>query len=135
MLFRSQGLVLKSADDGEKWTVLHTGYKGSLWTGATLGDGAIYVGGLRGHVFRSDDGGTTWMAVVTGGTSSITQLLATDKGIAGVGLDGLVIFKKTAANEFKSHYLSGRDPLTALVVNARGQEVFFSKNGVGMVIN
>lgn len=126
-----QGAVLKSADDGKTWTILQTGYNGSLWTGTASPDGTLYVGGLRGHIFCSGDEGHTWTAVASGGgESSITQLLATHEGIAGVGLDGTVVFKKTGANEFGNVHLAGREALTAIAINAQGQRLLFSKSGV-----
>ena len=125
-----QGTVLRSADDGQSWKALETGYKGSLWTGTETSDGELYVGGLRGNIYRSTNQGGSWHAVASGGTSSVTALLATSGGVAGVGLDGLVIDKRTAAAAFTATRVAGAPALTALVMNARGRPVWFSMQGV-----
>ncbi len=35
--------------DGENWSYVDTGYKGSFWTGIALNNGTLLVGGLRGR--------------------------------------------------------------------------------------
>jgi photosystem II stability/assembly factor-like uncharacterized protein len=125
-----QGTVFKSSDDGASWQALHTGYKGTLWSGVAAPDHTIYVGGLRGNLFASGDGGATWQAVPSGANDSITDLVANAHGVAGVALDGYVTVKQPGARDFVAKQLPSRDALTALVLNNDGSPVLFSKEGV-----
>jgi photosystem II stability/assembly factor-like uncharacterized protein len=88
------------------------------------------VGGLRGNLFASSDGGATWQAVPSGAKDSITDLVASATGVAGVALDGYVMVKPAGAQRFATRQLPGRDALTALVLKNDGSPVLFSKEGV-----
>ncbi|MEM5310357.1 YCF48-related protein [Paraburkholderia sp. JHI869] len=125
-----QGTVLKSTDDGANWQTLHTGYKGTLWSGVVAPDHTVYVGGLRGNLFASQDGGATWQSVPSGASNSITSLVASATSVAGVALDGYVTVKQAGASGFVAKQLPGRDALTALVLKNDGSPVLFSKDGV-----
>lgn len=125
-----QGTVFKSTDDGATWQTLHTGYKGSLWSGVVAADHTVYVGGLRGNLFASHDGGASWQRMASGVEGSITDLIADPQGVTGVALDGYVTQQKTGQDTFVAKQLPGRDALSALVVNGDGSSVLFSKDGV-----
>ena len=83
-----QGTVLRSGDGSGTWTFMKTGYKGSFWTGITLKNGTILVGGLRGTIYRSTDDGRSWKTS-SGVNSSITDFIETGGKVVGVGLDGI----------------------------------------------
>jgi photosystem II stability/assembly factor-like uncharacterized protein len=125
-----KGMVLRSDDRGQHWTYVSTGYKGSFWTGVVTASGTILVGGLRGSLYRSTDDGRNWARVETQTRSSITALARVDGDIVGVGLDGLVLRSQDAGATFKTDVRSDRSSLTALAVNAKGQPVLYSVNGV-----
>lgn len=124
-----QGLVLRSTD-GTTWTYSATGYKGSFWSGTSLGDGTIFVGGLRGTVYRSKDDGKTWAACDTGVKSSITDMAAVGGKVYAVGLDGVTLESADAGATFQARQREDRVPLTALVATGNGHLVGFSKQGV-----
>jgi photosystem II stability/assembly factor-like uncharacterized protein len=125
-----QGTVFRSSDDGASWQALHTGYKGTLWSGVMAPDHTLYVGGLRGNLFASGDNGATWQTVPSGANDSITDLVANAHGVAAVALDGYVTVKQPGARDFVAKQLPGRDALTALVLSNDGSPVLFSKQGV-----
>lgn len=125
-----KGTVLESADNGATWRASLTGYNGTLWTGARADDGVLYVGGLRGHIFRSADNGTTWTPVDVNATGSITALTGYKAAVVGVALDGYVLSNHAGQNGFGTRRLAERDALTAIVMNASGEPVLFSKNGL-----
>jgi len=125
-----RGMVLRSGDRGLHWEYLATGYTGSFWTGICTADGALLVAGLRGSLYRSVDDGRTWTRVDTQGKSSITALARTGSDIVGVGLDGLVLRSADGGASFKADVRVDRAPLTAVAVNAAGQPVLYSRQGV-----
>jgi photosystem II stability/assembly factor-like uncharacterized protein len=125
-----QGLVLKSIDEGNTWSYLATGGKGSLWSGVAMPDGRIVVGGLLGSLYQSTDSGATWSPLESRTKSSITDLISSKNGLVGVGLDGLVL-KQTdneAAIEVKQR--QDRATITAVVLNSLGETIEFSQDGV-----
>ncbi|WP_166360878.1 WD40/YVTN/BNR-like repeat-containing protein [Pseudomonas akapageensis] len=74
-----QGLLLKWDDAQQRFMALQTPYQGSFF-GVVGKPGEVLAYGLRGHVFRSTDGGANWNPLDTGLQVSITA--------ATVGADG-----------------------------------------------
>jgi photosystem II stability/assembly factor-like uncharacterized protein len=124
-----QGAVLRS-HDGEKWSYLDTGYNGSLWTGMALSNGTLLVGGLRGKIYRSADGGSSWRESKTDLKSSITDFGEAGGKVFAVGLDGASYESDDGGATFKSSQRDDRLPFTALAVAGNGRLVKFSKQGL-----
>ena len=125
-----QGRVIRSADGGNSWTYLETGYSGSFWSGIALQDGTLLVGGLRGTIYRSIDGGKMWNASQSTFKSSITDMLQLpDKSIIAVGLDGVSLISRDDGATFSGNQRSDRVPFTALAESPSGSTVMFSTNG------
>ncbi len=125
-----RGMVLHSSDDGAHWAFLETGGKGSLWTGLTMRDGTVVVGGLLGKVFRSSDAGKTWQAARLDSESSITDMVEQLPGrLVAVGLDGLSAVSSDSGQSFMVSQREDRLSLTAVGL-AGAQPVLFSKQGV-----
>jgi photosystem II stability/assembly factor-like uncharacterized protein len=124
-----QGLVLWSYD-GEKWNYVNTGYKGSFWTGISLNNGTLLVGGLRGTIYRSNDDGRSWKESKTTLTSSITDFAEAGGKVFAVGLDGVTLESDNGGVSFQGTQRPNRTPFTTLCVNSVGKIVKFSKQGV-----
>ncbi|RQS06735.1 YCF48-related protein [Burkholderia sp. Bp8998] len=126
-----QGLVLRSADSGQTWSYVETGYQGSFWTGLALPDGTLLVGGLRGNVYRSDDHGANWTHSATDFSNSITGFSAGSHGVVfASALDGVVLESGDDGRTFHGQQRAGRESLTAVTVSASGKTVLFSQSGV-----
>lgn len=124
-----QGMVLRSFD-GENWTYIHTGYKGSFWTGIVLTNGTILVGGLRGTIYRSVDDGRSWRESKTERKASITDFAEAGGKVLAVGQDGLVLESDNGGASFRGSQREDRLPFTAVAVASNGRVVMFSKQGV-----
>lgn len=124
-----QGMILKSYD-GEKWTYVNTGYKGSFWTGIVLNNGTILVGGLRGTIYRSADDGRSWREAKSDFKSSITDFAEAGGKVYAAGLDGVFLESDNHGATFKGSQREDRLPFTAISVNSTGKLVKFSKRGV-----
>ncbi|MDH4584480.1 glycosyl hydrolase [Pseudomonas sp. BN415] len=74
-----QGLLLRLDDNGERFQALESPYQGSFF-GISAQPGAVLAYGLRGHAYRSTDGGASWTVVKTGLSSSITASTRDGKG-------------------------------------------------------
>jgi len=124
-----QGTVLRSYD-GEKWSYVNTGYKGTFWTGIALGNGTLLVGGLRGTIYRSGDNGGSWKESKTDLKSSITDFAEAGGKVYSVGLDGVVLESVNGGATFQGTQRPDRMPFTSICVNSVGKPVKFSKKGV-----
>jgi photosystem II stability/assembly factor-like uncharacterized protein len=58
-----RGTLLASDDRGASWAKLAAPYEGSFYGVLALDDRTLLAYGLRGHVFRSRDGGQSWTQV------------------------------------------------------------------------
>jgi len=76
------------------WRILSSPYRGSfLGANTQLSSGDIMIYGLRGHIFRSSDKGSTWIQIDTGGV--IDNIFATvelsDGTVIAVGSTGTIL--------------------------------------------
>jgi photosystem II stability/assembly factor-like uncharacterized protein len=60
-----RGTLLRSSDQGIKWTRIPASYEGSFYGILPLDKRTLVAHGLRGHVFRSIDDGTHWTPIET----------------------------------------------------------------------
>lgn len=125
-----KGMVLRSDDQGQHWTYLTTGYKGSFWTGIATQDGTLLAAGLRGSMYRSGDDGRTWQRIDSHSKSSITALAAVGNQIVGVGLDGLVLRSDDAGATFAAQVRPDRLALTSVSLDDNSHPVLYSRQGV-----
>jgi len=73
------GLVMKLDAAAGRFRAVPVDYKGSLFGVVDTGD-AVLVFGLRGNVFRSDDGGRQWQKIDTGLPATVVSGLRTRNG-------------------------------------------------------
>ncbi|WJD72858.1 YCF48-related protein [Pseudomonas asiatica] len=123
-----QGLLLKR--DGERFNRVETPYAGTLF-GAVGKPGVLLVYGLRGHAYRSTDGGRQWQPVSTGVNTSLTA--------AGVDRDGQLWLASQAGDlllsrddgaSFSPVPQSARGPVTALATDTGNGLVLVGERGV-----
>lgn len=74
-----QGLLLKWDAGQQRFAALPSPYQGT-WFGVAGKEGEVLAYGLRGHVFRSRDGGQSWSQVETGLPVSITASALDERG-------------------------------------------------------
>lgn len=124
-----RGMLLRSVDRGQHWSYLASGYKGSFWAGAALGDGVLIAAGLRGSIYRSADDGKTWSRVDNPGKASITAVLAQGTRVLALGLDGGVLRSQDGGASFTTEQRDDRAALTSALHRADGRELLFSRQG------
>lgn len=81
LLAGEQGLVLHSADGGQRFERVATPYPGSFFGVTVEASGAWLVAGLRGNVLRSADQGKTWVSLANPVPVSVTGLLRDTQGV------------------------------------------------------
>ncbi len=102
------GFVYRSQDDGMTWETLEPGYPGSFFGVVGTGDGGVLAYGLRGNIYRSENG-EEWTSVDSGTERTLNTGHVNDKGeIAIVANDGAVIYSDDGGKSFSSHIRSSR---------------------------
>ncbi len=110
------GLLFASADSGATWESLASPYDGSFFgIIRSPASDALLVFGLRGNIFRSEDGGSVWRAVP----------VASDRSLAGgwfvnsdyvllVGAVGTLLVSDDGGRSFQVRLVAGQNSLSAV---------------------
>ena len=87
--------------------------------------------GLRGHLFRSDDGGDTWTEVTTGTQATLTGAIRLPSGsIVVTGLEGSVLISEDAGRSVSSRRLPSRQGISAALPLSDGGVLLIGEFGV-----
>jgi len=124
-----QGLVMKLDRQKGIFSALDTGYRGTFF-GATGNAESVLVYGLRGHAFRSTNGGRQWQKVETGLQDGITGAArCSDRRLLLVSQAGRLLYSDDAGQHFLPVKLDQTTPgsavaclagTTAIMAGARG---------------
>lgn len=116
-----EGTVYCSTDRGRSFRASGTGYRGSFW-GAAVVDGAALVYGMRGNVYRSDDGCVSWSRVETGTEAGLTASATPGRAtVLLAGAEGVMLESHDGGRSFRQVPRSDRSTLTAVVPLASGE--------------
>ncbi|ALT79712.1 glycosyl hydrolase [Paucibacter sp. KCTC 42545] len=125
-----KGYVLHSADGGQSWDYLSTGYRGSFWSGLAMPDGVLLVGGLRGALYRSGDNGRSWNRIQHESKAAITAWAQTgERSCLAVGQDGLQLLSTDNGASYQAAPRQDRARLAAVLANANKPALLFSGQG------
>ncbi|HEP9463104.1 WD40/YVTN/BNR-like repeat-containing protein [Pseudomonas aeruginosa] len=125
-----RGQILRSEDQGKSWRYLDTGYEGTLWSGAVLGDGSLLVGGQRGTLLHGSADGQAWRRVPLASKSSITAIAVSGPQVVAVGLDGLMVRSQDGGVSFEEQRAADGLSLTAVLLGGPDSPLLFSRRGV-----
>lgn len=124
------GELLTSGDSGADWESLPSPYEGSLFGVLPLGPRTLLTYGLRGHVFRSLDGGETWDSIDTGSSVLIMDGLRHSAGaIVLAGQSGKFLVSDDGGRNFREWEVPVQGA-TALVECPDGAIIAVGLNGV-----
>ncbi len=127
------GLVLRYDEATKRFRGAPVDYKGSLF-GVLDGGNAVYVFGLKGNLFRSDDGGKSWAKVDSQLPATIVSGARTEKGalvIADQG--GRVAVSSDGGKSFSRVKLPKAIPVTSVADAGGGKLAFGTPVGVVVV--
>ena len=123
-----QGLLLKWS--GARFSRVDTPYAGTLF-GAVGKPGVLLVYGLRGHAYRSTDGGQQWQPVNTGINTSLTAAGVDRNGQLWLASQaGDLLLSRDDGASFSQVPQSARGPVTALVSDTGNGLVLVGERGV-----
>ena len=126
------GTVLKLDREKQRFVALAAPYKGSFF-GVAEAQGAVVAFGLRGNVFRSDDGGAQWTKVDSGLAAAVVAATRLSSGttlLADAG--GRVIATDDGARSFHPLSLKQSTPATGLADAGSGRLVLTGPRGVNV---
>lgn len=86
------GLLGKSTDYGATWEKLDEIYQGSFFDVYNANNNTLLVCGLRGNIFRSEDGGDSWSRIESDTTSLLNSFVLTpQKELYLLGNNGVIL--------------------------------------------
>jgi len=116
------GLLARSIDRGSTWTKIPTPYDGS-WFGVSRAhqSDTLLAFGLRGNIFRSSDGGTTWHRVEVNTSRSLAGGgFVSDRYAVLVGAVGTVLISNDGGLSFDTRTLKSRLGQSAVCLGEKG---------------
>ncbi|MCO5108470.1 MAG: YCF48-related protein [Burkholderiaceae bacterium] len=122
------GVVYRSTD-ARTFAPVALPYRGSIWGGMALPDGAILVWGMGGHVLRSQDAGASWREIPSGTENPLTTGLLLGKRLVLAGLGGAVLASDDLGASFRAEIRPDRLSYTA-AVEAAGAPLLTSLSGI-----
>lgn len=126
------GLVLKLDPVALKFKALPVPYKGSFF-GVINANSAVLVFGLRGNVFRSEDGGGTWAKVNVGLPVSIVGGTTNAQGaVTLVDLGGRAATSVDGGHTFARLPIKNPLPATGIIDAGGGKFVLVGLRGVAV---
>ncbi len=134
-----RGAFLRSTDGGVTWARAGFPYQGSMFGVLSWDGDHILAYGLRGNVFESDDLGSSWRKVATGGNVSLLGGQALPNGGAMlVGANGVVLLRKDGNSPFVASTFTnaaGEIPVLAGVQSASpGNYVLIGDKGADLYL-
>ena len=91
----------------------------------------MLLAGLRGHLFRSGDGGDTWTEVATGTQATLTGAIRLPSGsILITGLEGSVLTSNDGGHSVTVRRLPSREGISSALPLASGGVLLLGEFGV-----
>ena len=124
------GLVLKATAGSDQFKAVRFPYNGSLF-GLLAQGKTLLVYGLRGHMFRSEDGGATWVQIETRERSALVGGTAGPNGrITVVAQGGAVLQSDDQGRHFTPLADQRPTPLSGATEDKEGRLVLVGFAGV-----
>lgn len=129
MVVGEMGLIMRSDDLGESWSVLDSPYDGSLF-GLMANRDQQLLFGLRGHVYRSVDGGISWNEMNTGSEQTLLAGAVGNRNAVLVGNAGSVVMFDASLQQPRALIIEGRKAYAAAAEASDGNFILVGEAGV-----
>jgi len=131
MIVGEAGQMFASYDQGEYWETLYGPYQGSLFGIQTLAEnGSALVFGLRGHVFKTPNGGGSWQGIEVPVETTLSAADQDGQNVTLVGFSGVVLESVDGGNSFRTRRLDRLESYNAVAHLSSGELLIASENGL-----
>ena len=126
------GAMFASYDDGDNWEALYGPYQGSYFgLIPTREEQGVLAYGLRGHAYKSVDGGAQWSRIATKIETTISDAsVSSDGTISLVGYSGVVLESQNDAESFDAWPKNGLASYTSAVYSVNKELIAATEYGL-----
>lgn len=129
-----RGLIWVSADDGETWRSLDTGYAGHLYGVHATAEGALFAYGFAGNLLRSDDRGETWRSLPRFSDKALVAVVPRgSSGFALVARDGQMFDAEENGLSFRTAARVSTGMVSTVLPLSADRVMVVGTNGVSVV--
>lgn len=129
------GQIFRSLDLGDSWESITSPYDGSFFGVSSNGrEGQIFLFGLRGNMFFSQDNGLTWSPIDTGAQETLmTAALGAEGSMVVVGNSGVLMLSNDFGATFQLHARDDRLAILSADFLNTGELLLVGEGGVSIV--
>ncbi|NVJ66867.1 MAG: hypothetical protein HWE16_10280 [Gammaproteobacteria bacterium] len=120
----SSGLIAVSNDNGQTWTKLSSPYDGSFFGVKVAPDQRLFVYGLKGNLFSSNNAGASWQAIDLDTNSGLHDIVFLNGDWVAVGTSGTIVGSQLELQQRED--LKGR----AALVNLGDELLIVGEGGI-----
>jgi photosystem II stability/assembly factor-like uncharacterized protein len=125
-----QGQIFKSTDLGKTFRKLKSPYGGTWFTVYAKTEREVVVGGLKGNLFVSKDGGESWKKIVGMPPVSIIKINQEPTGVISIANQGGQLFSLLNMQGVKEISMQQIPPLTNVISTRDGQRIALTLGGI-----
>jgi len=116
---------------GESWETLDTPYEGSFFGGLIDNAGTLWVFGLRGNVFSSDDNGDTFHSIKVATNYNLNSgTVLNDGRLVLVGQSGVIVVIDPTTEETVIYNHESSVPLMGVRQGAGNELILVGRSGL-----
>lgn len=124
------GIVFVSANEGEAWHPVESGYEGSFFGLLhNLKSGSLFAYGLLGTIYRSANQGKNWEQLDSGVSASLFGAHAGDDTLVFVGQSGTATYTQDDGGNFSAEVQARRDGLFGVAPLGDGEFIATGEGG------
>ncbi len=127
------GGLLISTDGGQTWRAATVPYAGSYFGVLALPDHALLAFGLRGKIFRSEDAGETWQAVLGAGELTLLGGAIVGQRVVLAGSAGSVEVSTDGGRSFSAVNVGIASAFSSAVITDAQHALLFGERGVAKI--
>lgn len=126
------GSLFASYDQGEQWETLYGPYQGSFFgIQPTNNEDEALLYGLKGHIFKTEDGGQSWKKIQADVETSLTSSAFSQDGQLIIsGFSGVILISNDSGNSFSRIKTKGYEGFNAVDFVSTHKLVLVSDEGI-----
>jgi photosystem II stability/assembly factor-like uncharacterized protein len=129
------GTLFVSYDQGDQWETLYGPYQGSFFgIQGTVNEDEALLYGLKGHVFKTQNGGQSWKRIQLDIETSLTSSSISDEGVIVLaGFSGALLISNDQGESFTQINTSGFEGFNGVAFSDADELILISDESVQTV--